>query len=704
MDIKQNGSTKAEPFHIDKQHISEIISKYKDLDIAVTDPQWDEKKQNYKKVYNWKSKAKLNGATALNGKQLIIRNTDTYPELDWDIFKHLKPEQVQFIKNKFPKTLEFGRDGQGHSLYRVKNLPKDIESTKSVELGERTLLEYRAAGSYSVFAGQLDKTSKGRVTGKEITEIDYKYLKKLFNRAAALVALTIITPAQQNVINNFLMAAAGEFYQNKISLNTTKKIFKSWLHLIDRTDREAETIKSIEGIYKEGRASNIFSENYPVPISKEEKYQFRQIVKRVALKYEPAADTASATPIKLYRLLDPGYTPNRRAFVMEGYLKEGCMTLNAGEPGTAKTTWLAQKAYCFTGGHTFFGKKVIVPGNSVLITSEEEYNEMELRIRAIDQAYGGIKTGFTIDCIGYDTNLKLVKYSRDGDQKTKHFVELEQLIQERKYKFIGLDPLISFQSGAFDENNNPQMDTFCKGYLVPLIREHNACLSVNHHTNKLSMITEGGIIDNNALHAARGASALVGAARIVIALSPMTRQLWEKSYKKFVKEDEIKSLVAVIDAKNNYSALGTKPKWLKKEQKFVDCADGQEAVAILTESNIAELADSRSAMSKEYARKEISKYLNVIDEMMTGTDCLQECNLHRVATKLANMDARIANEEEKTLIQEYRRTIQAGLQDEIKFNGFYYWYEYDHHSTGRSKAVHKLFKQSEKIHDAKNPF
>lgn len=698
MDIKTNAARNSSSIHLDKNIITELVSKYKELDIAITNPEWNEEKQDYKKVIYWKSKPKLNGAAALNGKQLIIRNTDEYSEIDWDIFKHLKPEQVQFIKNKFPQTLEFGRDGKGHSLYKIKNIPKKRESTIRLELGDKVVLEYRAAGSYSIFAGPLDKTSKATVTGKEIKEIDYTYLKKLFNRAAALAALTIITPAKEKVINSFIMAAAGEFFQNKISEKTTIKIFKSWLHLIDRADREKETVTSIEGIYKSERASNIFSETYPVPISKEEKYQFRGIVKRVGFKYE---EDAATTPIKLYRLLDPQYTPMRRSFVMEGYLKEGCMTLIAGEPGTAKTTGLAQMGYCFAGGHTFFGKKVTKPGNALLITSEEDHNEMELRLRAIDKAYGGIKNGNIIDVICYDTNFKLVKFTKDGHEKTKQFVELEQLIVKNNYKFIGLDPLISLQTGVFDENNNPQMDAFCKTYLIPLAHKYGACLAVNHHTNKLSMIAEGGIIDNNALHASRGASALVGAARIVIALSPMTRQLWEKSYKKIVKEDEIKSLVAIIDAKNNYSALGTKPKWLKKEQKFVDCGDGQEPVAILTETNIAELSDSRSAMSKEYARKEIAKYITTIDEFMKlqpGTISRYECTLHGVSSKLANMDPRIANEEEKTLVMEYRRTIQAGLQDEIKFNGFYYWYDYDPQST--SKAVHKIFKEDEKTHDA----
>ena len=191
MDIKTNGARNSSAIHIDKNIITEVLSKYKELDIAVTDPLWNEKKQNYKKVYYWKNKPKVNGAAALNSKQLIIRNTDEYPEVDWDIFKHLEPWQAQYIKNKLPKTFEFGRDGRGHSLYKVKNLPEKPESTKSLELGERTILEYRAAGSYSIFTGQLDKTSNATVSNKEITEIDYKYLKKLF--------LYITKPLRKNI-------------------------------------------------------------------------------------------------------------------------------------------------------------------------------------------------------------------------------------------------------------------------------------------------------------------------------------------------------------------------------------------------------------------------------------------------------------------------------------------------------------------------
>jgi len=433
----------------------------------------------------------------------------------------------------------------------------------------------------------------------------------------------------------------------------------------------------------------------------------------VGFDYELPTDDGPSESIKVYRMLDPQYQPKIRKFMMDGYLKEGCMTVIAGEPGVSKTQLLIQMGCCFVSGHEFFGKKVNVTGNVLICTAEENRDEVELRIRG-SLKNRSINTGYHIDVIAVDTNLKLVKFKRDSDEKTKQFTELEDLIKENNYKFIGLDPLISLQAGAFDENNNPQMDSFCKNYLIPLAQKHAACLVVNHHTNKISMITEGGIIDNNALHAARGASSLAGAARIIIALSPMSRQLWEREFKKasLVKEDEIKLHVAIVDAKNNYSPLGARPKWLRKHVEYVDCVDGQEPVAVLQDTNLSELQDSRTAMSREHARKEIAKYLPVIDEHMGATpegDKIFKASLHKIATKLANLDPAMVNckepKDEKNLIFNYRTTLQTGFgrggKHEIKHNGFYYWYDYDPLAT---KTHHKIYKQDIESHDKPSIF
>ena len=61
-----------------------------------------------------------------------------------------------------------------------------------------------------------------------------------------------------------------------------------------------------------------------------------------------------------------------------------------------------------------------------------------------------------------------------------------------------------------------------------------------HHTNKLSMVyTQDSelLVDNqNALMAARGASALIGAARFVLALNPMTKKLWDHHFKEHITD------------------------------------------------------------------------------------------------------------------------------------------------------------------------
>ena len=75
MDTKINGAINSSAIHIDKNIITEVISKYKDLDIAVTDPEWDEKKQNYKKVYYWKDKPKVNGSVTAMSNSLYFETS-----------------------------------------------------------------------------------------------------------------------------------------------------------------------------------------------------------------------------------------------------------------------------------------------------------------------------------------------------------------------------------------------------------------------------------------------------------------------------------------------------------------------------------------------------------------------------------------------------------------------------------------------------
>ena len=65
MDIKTNGARNSSAIHIDKNIITELVSKYKELDIAVTDPEWNEEKKDYKK-------GKIIGQMEFQGKSLNV--------------------------------------------------------------------------------------------------------------------------------------------------------------------------------------------------------------------------------------------------------------------------------------------------------------------------------------------------------------------------------------------------------------------------------------------------------------------------------------------------------------------------------------------------------------------------------------------------------------------------------------------------------
>jgi len=384
--------------------------------------------------------------------------------------------------------------------------------------------------------------------------------------------------------------------------------------------------------------------------------------------------------------------PKKREFVIQDYLKNKNMTLLVGAPGAAKTTFLTSVAHSYVSGISLFGKKVFKTGNAILLTAEEEYNEIELRLQAIELAMGKNNTNNQIHLIGYDHDFKMVKFSKDStSKKMPMYSKLEEYVKKNNITFIGIDPLISYQAGNFDENNNAQMDDFCKNYLIKIATNNNASIMVAHHVNKISMMQDEESNDN-AMYSGRGASSLVGAARIVIGLSQMSKKLWEKEYKKEVTEYERKLYVAIIDAKNNYSSVSETPKWIKKSVYKIECEDGFEDVAALIDCNLTDLKDARSDLSQQFKRKACEDIISKIQNFFKNEEKQEVVNLFTIAKTLANQDPRITSSGEKTLIQEYQRTIQGGLLKPMKFGCWTYQYKYDHMAI---KTKHKI----ERTHD-----
>jgi len=701
MSVNTNGSAlRYEAALKDKDIITQIIQENRDIDLAYnSNPVWNDEKKNFKSVYNWSTLPSYSGQSLESG-QVIIRNKSTLKEVDWDIYKYLPAAVAERIKNKFPKTLEFGRAAKGHSVYKIIN-PAAEDETKRNYLGEKCLLEYRTKGTYSIFVGKLDAKERATVNPHPITEIEDKKLKDLFNEASLLAGLYLIAP-EESGYNNLIMAAGGEMAEQGVAEDVTQKLFEELLDL-KGINRHKETRKSIEGIYKSGKYSNIFSDKFSIPIDKKEKHSFRQLVKELLNK--------TIEPLEVYTYNSDVVIKKRRWIIKDVFLKGG-VTIISGAAGIGKTTAGTLACYSVATGKRFFNYDIFESGNALMIVNEESFNEVNLKLKGIELEYGSIQSGNKIDLRTIEQTLKLAKFGLDGTAKpTTDFKRLEALIKTQQYKLIWIDPLVSTKEGSFDENSNDNMETLLRDFIIKLAQQNDLAIGVGHHTNKVSANVfqeeDSGIltIDNLAMqYASRGASALPAAARAAFVMAPMPKKAWEDHYEeaaagKYKKND----LVLFADAKNNYSQMSDKPLWLEKVIKNVKVEnDDYETTSVLKVSGLSDMAlASYEVFKKANEAKiinllpDIKRYFNLTEELRVQVETFKHKDLEAPINSLANylgkLDAEFQNGKVKaaTINSRIKRLLETiGEQGmEIPNTKLKLKYHYDRYE---SKTKHKI--------------
>jgi RecA-family ATPase len=701
MSVNTNGSAlRYEAALKDKDIITQIIQENRDIDLAYnSNPVWNDEKKNFKSVYNWSTLPSYSGQSLESG-QVIIRNKSTLKEVDWDIYKYLPAVVAERIKNKFPKTLEFGRAAKGHSVYKIIN-PAAEDETKRNYLGEKCLLEYRTKGTYSIFVGKLDAKERATVNPHPITEIEDKKLKDLFNEASLLAGLYLITP-EESGYNNLIMAAGGEMAEQGVAEDVTQKLFEELLDL-KGINRHKETRKSIEGIYKSGKYSNIFSDKFSIPIDKKEKHSFRQLVKELLNK--------TIEPLEVYTYNSDVVIKKRRWIIKDVFLKGG-VTIISGAAGIGKTTAGTLACFSVATGKRFFNYDIFESGNALMIVNEESFNEVNLKLKGIELEYGSIQSGNKIDLRTIEQTLKLAKFGLDGTAKpTTDFKRLEALIKTQQYKLIWIDPLVSTKEGSFDENSNDNMETLLRDFIIKLAQQNDLAIGVGHHTNKVSANVfqeeDNGIltIDNLAMqYASRGASALPAAARAAFVMAPMPKKAWEDHYEeaaagKYKKND----LVLFADAKNNYSQMSDKPLWLEKVIKNVKVEnDDYETTSVLKVSGLSDMAlASYEVFKKANEAKiinllpDIKKYFNLTEELKVQVETFKhkalEAPINSLANYLGKLDAEFQNGKVKaaTINSRIKRLLETigekGM--EIPNTKLKITYHYDRYE---SKTKHKI--------------
>ena len=338
-------------------NIAEIVKK-NSIDLRIVDPKLNPEKNDYKRVFNWKDAERYDGAADLENKQLIIINSEKYSEIDFDFLKHLPPAEGAAVKSVFPETLSFGRNGAGHYLYEVEDIPEHPEGTKRIDFMGSTINEYRSNDCYSIFYGPLDPENKAEIKGDSIRKIKYSKLKNIFNWSSALAALCMMKPeAKEGTMNNWLVPIVGEFKKNNIPEDQTQKIFEKFLVIKNRSDRVKETEATIRGIYKKDGSSNIFSKTYPVHIDQESKFQFRAIIERLQHKQEKKKKKLiSHTLIEYVNLGIP-----KPKFLVNPLLRENSINFISGPKGKGKTEFTLGLTNMLARGMNFLNYEIEEP-------------------------------------------------------------------------------------------------------------------------------------------------------------------------------------------------------------------------------------------------------------------------------------------------------------------------------------------------------
>ena len=396
-------------------------------------------------------------------------------------------------------------------------------------------------------------------------------------------------------------------------------------------------------------------------------------------------------PFKVHWIGEEEYKLKPREWLMKGYLKAGNITLLQAPPGSMKTIVAEQMIYCGASKKPFMGHEVEEEGNGLMICPEEDRNELELRTKAIEQSYGPITNGNRIAIRGIEHITHLVNFKDGNLYPGKDYESIKKFIKDNNIKYIHLDPLVSFQTGDFDENSNPQMDKYIKEFLIPLAKINNGCLILVHHSRKPGFQKANPSRTINpweSMNEARGASSLPAAARIVISLMPMTEGLWNALYKKLIPESEIFKHVAIIDAKNNYAATNQYPLWCIKQIQEVTAHNGTIIdIPVLQKSTLTELQNTKSEMHEEHIRKKCSEYIVLIEKHFPDKSIdRQEVSLHSIAKEIVATKTDISISKSgavKKVVDE----LKKGFDRVHIVNGLEYIYYYDRWD---SKAYHKM--------------
>ena len=188
--------------------------------------------------------------------------------------------------------------------------------------------------------------------------------------------------------------------------------------------------------------------------------------------------------------------------------------------GTGKTALRIAQALSLATGRPLAGEYVFEKGNVLLVSFEDDADELRRRVRAAMQHYrigaDDIRGRLFLTTPGRVAGKLLELHPRTGKTQTGTLVALlEAAIIKHKLDLVILDPFVKTHS--VPENENSLMDEVIQ-ILANLANEHDIAVDIPHHTGKGRAATPGDA------DRSRGATAVKDGARLVYTLTSMSKE------------------------------------------------------------------------------------------------------------------------------------------------------------------------------------
>lgn len=261
----------------------------------------------------------------------------------------------------------------------------------------------------------------------------------------------------------------------------------------------------------------------------------------------------TATPFK-WR--DPSTIP-RRQFLYGFELRRKQISGTIAPGAAGKTTLKIGRAICMVTGKEMFGHRVWNGPHRVWLWNlEDETEEVEKIVHAFLKLWniGPAEIDDRLFINGADSigasGLKLAVEENFGGFRIQRPVS-EGLIEELKrlqIDYLDVDPFVS--SHAVDENSNQAIDAVSKEWLR-IAHEANCAIGLAHHLRKTTAA-------EFTAQDARGAGAMINAARSCLVLQRMTREIAQEFR---VEECDRKRYFSVYDDKNNKAPPAVAAEW-----------------------------------------------------------------------------------------------------------------------------------------------